>query len=79
MKKIPLILGGILVICIIALIAIDSTSHTPDEIECMEMGFPTATASVPACAQFLKIQRNIYRLRKDLDRLKKELIPGIDI
>ena len=80
MKKIPIILGAILAICFLALVVIDvSTPLTPDERACVDAGFPVEPLSVKDCAEMLQLERDIHRLRKDLNEIRKQVSPGIDI
>lgn len=80
MKRIPVILGTILAICILALVVIDiSTPLTSDERACIDAGFPVEPLSVKDCAEMLQLERDVHRLRKDLNEIKKQVNPGIDI
>lgn len=83
MRKIPIILGTIIAVCIMALLVIDITRESVplsvEEKACIEAGFPVESLGVQDCAELLLLEKNVHRLRKTLEKLEKLINPGIDI
>lgn len=83
MGKIPIILGGIIVICIMTLPVIDTTieyiSPTVEELACIEVDLPVGVLSIQDCAELLRLEKDVRRLKKTLKNLEKLINPGIDI
>lgn len=81
MKQIPLILSSIVGVCILVLVAIDISTPplTHDEKVCVEAGYPINFLSVKECAKLLQIERDILRLKENINKIKKLINPGINI